>query len=462
MRVFCGSVLILASWGLVEYRYFGGGARPALEALYVTRSTALCLLTFLLASWLILRERRRHKGELEQACDRYRSILDNTPEAVVLFDDDFRVAEWNRAAERLYGIERQEAVGKKLTTIPIERWNEIRGLLGRLSRGQQVLDYESERLTAAGDRVPVALGYARVPPIKNQPPLYLEIAQDIRVRLQMRDKLLEIEKLTLMGHLAAGTAHHLNTPLTAMLLQTEMLRLQLPGAEEQAELASIEGRIRFCQGFVQNLLCFARCPELEQKRVSFGGIVKAAGSLLRPSALMKKASLEVDADDFRDAWVLGDSNYLEAALSALVSNAIDAIAPRGSVHIHGHIEPGAAGEIYIDDDGPGVPEDLWPSLFLPFFTTKPAGQGTGLGLPIAKNIVERHGGTLQLQNRTGRGLRATVSLPMLALCSPGEGFLPDVRGLEDLAQPSWSGNTAPAGAGRAAMPAVPRTQEATA
>lgn len=420
----CVALLILAFWGLVEYRYLGAGEGPARQALYFTRGAASSLLIGLLMGALIVRERRRHKDELEQACERYQSILNNTPEAVVLFDDDFRVAEWNTAAERLYGIERQEAIGATLTTVPLERWNELRGLLARLSRGQQVLDYESERLTAAGDRIPVALGYARVPPIKNQPALYLEIAQDIRARLQMRDKLLEIEKLTLMGHLAAGTAHHLNTPLTAMLLQTEMLRQQLRGSEEEAELASIEGRIRFCQGFVQNLLCFARCPELQQKSVSLGAIMEAAGSLLNPSARMKKATLRIDAEDFCDARVLGDSNYLQAAFSALVSNAIDAIGPKGSVHIHGRIEhgriehgrlkPGAAGEIYIDDDGPGVADDLWPSLFQPFFTTKPAGHGTGLGLPIAKNIVERHGGTLRLQNRAGGGLRATVSLPLLA------------------------------------------------
>ncbi|HYM13832.1 MAG TPA: ATP-binding protein, partial [Bryobacterales bacterium] len=296
----------------------------------------------------------------------------------------------------------------------LERWNELRQLLGRLARNQQVLDYESERLTSKGGRIPVALSYARMPPMKNQPPLCLEMAQDIRARLRMRDKLVEIEKLTLIGHLAAGTAHHLNTPLTAMLLQTEMLSGQLQGTEERAELASIKQRIRFCQVFVQNLLCFARCPQLEQKPVSLCEVVEAVAGLLRPSLALKKASLRMDLDGLREGWILGDPNHLEAAFSALLSNAADAIPVGGSVHIHGRIENGLTSEVCIDDDGPGIAEGLGPSVFEPFFTTKPAGQGTGLGLPIARNIVEQHGGTLQLENRAAGGVRVAVRLPMLA------------------------------------------------
>jgi PAS domain S-box-containing protein len=406
--------ITLSIWGFFEHRYPDRLDQSALLYLHMSRGAAASMLIALSATWLILREHSRHRGELERAYERYQSILDNTPEAVVLFDKSFRVAEWNTAAERLYGIGRKEAIGKVLVTVPLERWNELRQLLGRLSRGQEALDYESERLTAKGDRIPVALSYARMPPVKDQPPLYLELAQDIRARLQMRDRLLEIEKLTLMGHLAAGTAHHLNTPLTAMLLQTEMLSGRLQGAEEQAELASIKERIRFCQAFVQNLLGFARRPQLQHERVSLCEVVEAVASLLRPSLAPKKVGLRVDLDGLRRGWMLGDPNQIEAAFSALLSNAVDAVLAGGTVHVHGRVEPGRAGEIYIDDNGPGIPDELSSSIFEPFFTTKPAGQGTGLGLPTARNIVEQHGGTLQLENRKGGGVRTTVSLPLLA------------------------------------------------
>jgi PAS domain S-box-containing protein len=364
------------------------------------------------AGSLIRRERRLHRREVQQAHEHYRSILDNAPDAVVLFDQDFRVADWNAVAERLYGIGRDKAVGKRLATVPLERWNELRELLGRIARNQPVLDYESERLTANGGRIPVALSYTRMPAVRERPQLYLEIAQDIRERLLLRDKLLEVEKFTLMGRMAAGIAHHLNTPLTAMLLQTEMLAHRLHGQEEKAELALIKDRIRFCQVFVRDLLCFARVPELSQKPVPLCEVIGAVAGLLRPSIALKTVSLEIDLEELQGAQIKGDSNYFGAAFSALLSNAVDAAPANGHIRISGRNDQRGAGEITIDDDGPGIPVELQASVFEPFFTTKPAGHGTGLGLATARNIVERHGGTLQLQNREGGGARASLRLPL--------------------------------------------------
>jgi signal transduction histidine kinase len=99
--------------------------------------------------------------------------------------------------------------------------------------------------------------------------------------------------------------------------------------------------------------------------------------------------------------------------SALLSNAIDAVSAGGQIHIEGGITAEGQAEVRIEDDGPGIPDYMWPRLFEPFFTTKPAGQGTGLGLAIARSIAEGHGGTLLLQNRPERGLQAIVQLPYL-------------------------------------------------
>lgn len=365
------------------------------------------------ASWLVLRERRRCERDVARAHERYRSILDNAPDAVVFFRENFQVSEWNAAAERLYGIGRQDAAGRVLATVPLERWNELRELLGRIDRNQPVLDYESERLRADGRRIPVALSYARMPATEGGPPVYVEIAQDIRERLQMQDKQLEMEKLTLMGRMAAGTAHHLNTPLTAMLLETEMLAARLEGGEEAGDVALIKDRIRYCQVFVRELLCFARVPELQPRPVPLCDIIRAVAHMLLPSLEVKRATFLIELEDLETERTFGDSNHFEAAFSALLSNAVDAIPAKGTIRIHGHVDAGGDGEISIDDNGPGIPPELQAFIFEPFFTTKPAGHGTGLGLPIARNILERHGGTLRLSTREGGGTRATVRVPLL-------------------------------------------------
>ncbi|MFQ5695429.1 MAG: PAS domain S-box protein, partial [Terriglobia bacterium] len=192
-----------------------------------------------------------------------------------MFDDRYRVIEWNEAAEQLYGFRRDQVVGKRLPTVPEERQQEVQELLRRTHEQAAVLDHETERRHAQGELIPVAVSYSRMPSCDSQPQLFLEVAQDIRPRLRLRDKLLEVEKLTLMGRMAAGTAHHLNTPLTAMLLQVEMLRQQAKAADDAGELATIESRIRFCQSFVQNLLRFAHRSQQEGKPVLVEEVLEA-------------------------------------------------------------------------------------------------------------------------------------------------------------------------------------------
>ncbi len=405
--------LVFTVWELIEHRYFRDLDYVTLHYLYITRGVASSLLVGTWAAWFVLRERRRYEEQLEQSYQHYRSILNHMPEAVTLVDEDLRVVEWNDAAEHLFGFDRQQILGQKMPTVPSEQWPELAEDLERVRRGREVLDQETERLTSRGERIPVAVSYSRIPRAAHQPQFFVEVAQDIRPRLRMRDKLLELEKLTLMGQMAAGTAHHLNTPLTAMLLQIEMLRTQLGNSASSAELATIEREIRFCQVFVQNLLQFARRPQLQRKPILLCEVIESVVTLFRPSLNLKRADVRVDLNGLRGCQIFGDPNHLEALFSALVSNAVDVIPSGGWIRIHGGVHADGKAEVHIEENGPGIPEQFLARIFEPFFTTKPAGQGTGLGLAIARNIVEEHDGTLELHNREERGLRATVRLPLV-------------------------------------------------
>lgn len=193
--------IVFSLWELVERRYFRDLDYATLHYLYITRGIASALLIGFWATWFVLRERLRHEDQLQQSYQHYRSILNHMPEAVTLLDEEHRVLEWNQAAEHLFGFTREQVLGNTVPTVPTERRSEFEEVLKRVARDQEVMDYETERRTVQGEHIPVTVSYSRIPPLANQLQFFVEVAQDIRPRLRMRDKLLELEKLTLMGQM---------------------------------------------------------------------------------------------------------------------------------------------------------------------------------------------------------------------------------------------------------------------
>ncbi len=117
--------LVFSLWELVEHHYFRDLNYRTLHYLYITRGIASSLMIGLWATWFVLRERRHREEQLQQSYEYYRSILNHMPEAAVLFDQGFRLVELNETAERLFGLDRKQALGKLLPTIPTERWAEL-------------------------------------------------------------------------------------------------------------------------------------------------------------------------------------------------------------------------------------------------------------------------------------------------------------------------------------------------
>ncbi len=224
----------------------------------------------------------------------------------------------------------------------------------------------------------------------------------------MRQMLLELEKLTTMGKMAAGTAHHLNTPMANMLLRVQMMRER--AADGMAgDLEQLESAIGFCQQFVRRLLDFSRRPTLHKQAEELSAVVLAVLGFLAPSIAARRARVRTDLAD--GVHVYADRNQLETLLLILLSNALDAISTGGHVTVNCRADESRV-EIAIADDGCGIAEADAARVFEPFFTTKPPGKGTGLGLAIAKNIVAEHGGEIYLAGAPGKGTTATVRLPL--------------------------------------------------
>ncbi len=404
--------LVFAFWELVENHYFRELNYVSLHYLYISRGIASSLLLASWAAWFVLRQRRITEEELRRSRERYRGLLESSPGAVALYDGALRISEWNAAAERLYGFSKAEVIGNGLPTVPPEKQEELQSFLRAVDAGRAVLDHETQRRNRRGEAIEVQLSLL---PFREGGRQYvMEVTYDIRERVRLRQTLLELEKLTTMGKMAAGTAHHLNTPMASMLLRVQMMR-----ARDQhhngcaSDLEHLENAIGFCQQFVRRLLDFSRKPAPQKQPEELAPLVEAVLGFLAPSFNAKQVRASADCSQVAGARVLADRNQIETLLLTLLSNALDAVSTGGEIRVTCRQ---AEDQLIIDiaDDGCGISDADLSHVFEPFFTTKPPGKGTGLGLAIARNIVAEHGGAIRLHGSPFGGAVATVQLPLWA------------------------------------------------
>jgi len=406
--------IVFAAWELVENRYFRGADYVTLHYLYITRGVASSLVLAFWAAWFVLRQRRQGEEELRRSNDRYRGLLDDFPGGVILYDRDLHVVEWNASAERMYGYAKAEVFGRPLPTIPSGKAREQLDLMHRVDAGEAVLDVETTRIGRGGAPFPVQLSLRpfREP---GQPIHFLEATSDIRERVHWREAMLELEKLTSMGKMAAGTAHHLNSPLAALLLRVQLMREK---TGEDSDLRRLEDGLKFCRHFVQRLLEFAHMGPLDKQPQDLGTTVESVAGFFQPVIHAKRATLITDTSEAASLRVSADRNLLETVLLILLSNALDAVEPGGEIRVRCRpIEDGRA-EIAVSDNGAGITSADLSRVFEPFFTTKEPGKGTGLGLAIAKNFATEHGGSIRLESEAGAGATAYIELPVVRGADP--------------------------------------------
>ena len=247
--------------------------------------------------------------------------------------------------------------------------------------------------------------------------------KEMLTSLQERDKrseikLLQSEKQATIGRLAGGVAHEINNPLTGIFTFTHMLLRQkdLP-SEVRSDLETIAHETERVRKIVKGLLDFSRQTELDRESTDVNRLVRSTISLVENQALIKGVSLNFEPGERLPTLIL-DRNQMQSVLLNIIINALDATEPGGNIFISTGMglsasKPDQKGlQIVCTDTGCGISSENLDKLFDPFFTTKEIGQGTGLGLAVSYGIIERHGGTIWVQSKVGRGSTFTIWLPV--------------------------------------------------
>ncbi|MGH7799157.1 MAG: PAS domain-containing sensor histidine kinase [Thermodesulfobacteriota bacterium] len=365
-----------------------------------------------LAAIVDITERKRAEQLLRESEERLQAIMDNTTDAIMVYDEDGMVIAMNKESERLFCSNSKTGLKNIWGVIPLENRADFSNILKSVKEGSKLLDYEMEKILENGERIPVSIGLVYM---TDGSGWFIETIRDIRERIKIRNKIIELEKAQVIGKMAEGIAHHMGTPLASMLLRVQMLKEDINGIPEYKKfmerLDSIEKQIFYAQRVMQRLLKFASKPENVKRPEKVSYLIEEAVDIIKP--LLRKEGVELELCLDEDVKVWADSNLLLLVFSDIMMNAVDAMPGGGRLLMNTSNEnPKGHVQVKISDTGIGIPRSVLPLIFDPFFTTKPAGKGTGLGLSVAKRIIQDHNGEISIESREGEGTSVLIRLPI--------------------------------------------------
>ena len=362
---------------------------------------------------LLYRSLQRKVAEYERLKEFSENIVESINVGIVAATLDDRVESWNSQMEALTGIPRETAAGKKLhEVLPLRLANTLDQL-----RGEQGIHhiYKSVLETAPGGKsAPSTVNIAVAPLVTKEGERIgrLIIFDDVTERAELEQRLVQADKLSSIGLLAAGVAHEVNTPLAVISTYAQMLAKQITGDDPKARLLEKIAKQTFrASEIVNSLLSFSRTSKTEFEEVDLNRVIRETLNLIEHQ--LEKSGVRAEFEPCAHAAVIrGNSGKMQQVFLNLFLNARDAMGPGGVLRVSCGASGGHA-RIEVADTGKGIqPEDL-PRIFDPFFTTKGAKKGTGLGLSVTYGIVREHGGSIEAESAPGEGARFTLTFPLL-------------------------------------------------
>jgi two-component system NtrC family sensor kinase len=350
--------------------------------------------------------------ELLRSRNTLRAIFDNIPAAFYIIDRQYRLIAINRSRAQRAGKLPPDLVGKRCYQALFMRQDPCAGCL--------VMEiFDAGRSTTRSERRGGGIDEITEWEISTYPILdeyeniiqAILLEQDVTDRRRLETMMAQSEKLAAVGQLAAGVAHEINNPLTAILANAQMLQRRLPVDDELQESVDLIARAgERASQVVRNLLDFARKEEYRLVLTDVNETIQRAIELVQHE-LGKRAIRLIFEPDPNLPRLMASRDHLSGVWLNLLLNAVDAIDRDGTIRVGTRLSAEKL-VVIITDNGSGIPPERINRIFEPFYTTKAPGRGTGLGLSVCHRVVRQHGGSIQVNSQEGVGTEFTVELPL--------------------------------------------------
>jgi len=347
--------------------------------------------------------------QVERLKDYSENIVESLSVGVLAVDFEGRIESWNTQLDQLIGVPRQEAVARRLEDVlPADLVAEITARSG----DEHVSGiYKFHMRNRAGRQLVVNVSIAPLVGKHGEKIGRLILVEDISQRTRLEEQLLQNEKLTSLGLLAAGVAHEVNTPLAVISNHIQMLARQLPGDDPRHKIIDKIVKQTFrASEIVNNLLNFSRTGAAEFAEVNLNAVLEETLTLVSHPFRSSRISVIKNLNQGLPP-VFGSMNRLQQVFLNLFMNARDAMPSGGMLEVRTASENGTV-EVEVTDTGVGIPREFLTRIFDPFFTTKASGRGTGLGLSVSYGIIKEHAGKIDVRSTPGKGTSFRLEFPV--------------------------------------------------
>jgi len=347
--------------------------------------------------------------QVERLKDFSENIVASLRIGVLTIDLEDRVESWNPHLEELLGIPASEALGHRLDEIlPRDLAVEI---ASRAPSDHVSSIYRFHLKTRTDHHRVVNVSVAPLLEKSGARLGHLVLLDDITPRVRLEDQMVQTEKLTSLGLLAAGVAHEVNTPLAVISNYIQMLAKQIPGDDpRQKTIERIVKQTFRASEIVNNLLNFSRTGGAEPVAIDLNSVLEETLTLVQHPFKAARVSVVRNYTEELPP-VLGSATRLQQVFLNLFMNARDAMPNGGMLEVRTGAQNGSV-EIEVSDTGTGIPPENLQRIFDPFFTTKATGRGTGLGLSVSYGIIKEHAGKVEVRSTPGKGTSFRLEFPV--------------------------------------------------